>query len=407
MSVQPAQHQPSLARPEDLDELQTCLEQADALRRRRDFQQSLKFSERARQIDRNNIHALYLTGWNLVDLGRVAEARPIADRAIALSPGHPQLHWLRGFILLLQGEYEQGWAEYESRWHIDEMGLGKNRYAQPQWRGEDLHGKTILLHPEQGMGDSIQFCRYVELVRQRGPAKVLLATPPELERLFARSMPGIQLVRDREAIPNFDFHCPLMSLPLALRTTLATVPSRVPYLHADEAEVERWRKRLSSHPGRKIGLVWSGGTLSVQNITRSMPLVMMNGLAGIEGVTFVSLQKGPPAEEVAQVPELKLLDWTAEFKDMSDTAALICALDQVITVCTSVSHLSGALARPTWTLLAYAADFRWMLDRSDSPWYPTMRLFRQTALGDWETVIARVRQELEADFNVTRASRPC
>jgi ADP-heptose:LPS heptosyltransferase len=207
-------------------------------------------------------------------------------------------------------------------------------------------------------------------------------------------MDRVQLVLDRQPIPSFDFHSPLMSLPLALGTTLATIPSRVPYLFADSDEVEYWRKRLAAYPGRKIGLVWSGGTLSVQNITRSMPLSDMRGLAGLDKVTFVSLQKGEPAAQAPRVPELSLLDWTAELRDMSDTAALICALDQVISVCTSVAHLSGALGRPTWTLLAYAADFRWMLDRQDSPWYPTMRLFRQTAADDWPAVIARVRQEV-------------
>lgn len=389
--TEPQARQLVLDRP---DEVRAWVSLAAALRRERKLDEALAASQRAVELNPADHDALHILGWNLVDLGRVREAQGVAARALSLFPQSALLYWLRAFVLLLLGDYPQGWADYESRWHIPGLGHGHHDFPRPQWRGENLAGRTIFLHPEQGIGDTIQFSRYVPLLHQHGPKKILLATPPELQSLFARSFPGVELVRDGQAIPAFDVHCPLMSLPFAFGTTLATVPAQTPYLLPDPSDTGRWRQRLSTYPGLKVGLVWAGGPRSVQNVTRSMHLSKMQPLNGVPGVSLVSLQKGEPAAQVAQVPQLNLVDWTAELNTFDDTAALVSALDLVISVCTSVTHLSGALGRPTWTLLAFAADFRWMLERADTPWYPTMRLLRQPAPGDWDSVIARICAEL-------------
>ena len=275
------------------------------------------------------------------------------------------------------------------------------------WLGDGtLAGKTILLHCEQGLGDSLQFCRYTTLVARLG-ARVVLEVPPALRNLFAALDGVAELVVLGDPLPHFDCHCPLMSLPLAFGTTLTTIPADAPYLRADAAKVLRWRQRLGERRRPRVGLVWSGGfrpdqpELWAVNSRRNVPLSMLASLAGL-ALDFYSLQKGQPAE--AELARLTASGWdgphiadvSAELGDFSDTAALIEALDLVVSVDTSTAHLTGALGKPVWILNRFDTCWRWLLDRTDSPWYPTARLYRQPTAGDWGAVLAQVRADLAA-----------
>jgi hypothetical protein len=271
----------------------------------------------------------------------------------------------------------------------------------------------VLLHAEQGFGDSIQFIRYAPLVAQRG-GHVIVQCQPGLETLLA-GVEGIsQIITRDEPLPDFDLHCPLMSLPWVFATRLDTIPAAIPYLRANTEKVAHWRERLAREqstsgetgPSRcdtlKIGLVWAGEArphrphVNRINRRRSMSLSQFAPLAQVPGVAFISLQKGKSAEQAQTLPPgMRLLDWTAELNDFADTAALIEALDLVISVDTSVAHLAGALGKPVWLLNRFDTCWRWLLDRSDSPWYPTMRLFRQPQPGAWAPVIAEVREQLK------------
>jgi len=378
-------------RPNDV---QAWVGLADSLRWQYKMEPWLAASQRAVQIDPNSVDALHQLGWALLDLARPREALPLVERAIRLSPREPRLYWLRGFILLMLGEYPQGWNNYESRWEVTGLNLKRPSLGRPQWRGEDLRGKTVYLFPEQGLGDTLQFIRYAPLILERGAKDVFVATPPEIESLLARSMPGIKLLRPGDPLPEIDFQCPIMSLPLAFGTTLENVPAKVPYLTPDPVAVTKWKERLSQYPGLKVGLAWAGRPTNPNDFHRSTTLQKLRGLAGIPGIQFVSLQKGYASDQAKQVPELGMIDWTSELNDFADTAALVGALDHVISICTSITHLSGAMGKPTSTILSYTADFRWMLDRDDSPWYPSIKLFRQPTYGEWDSVVQNVRKAL-------------
>ena len=257
----------------------------------------------------------------------------------------------------------------------------------------------LLVHSEQGLGDTLQFCRFVPIVAQG--AKIVLEVQPPLHRLLA-DLPGIaEIVAEGDKLPPFDLHCALLSLPRFLGTSLETIPGEVPYLTADPLLVSAWRRRLAGLAGLKIGLVWAGGPRpdepaeSSVDRHRSMPLARLAALAEVEGVSFVSLQKGPPAAQAAQPPPgMVLHDFTAELDDFADTAALVEALDLVISVDTAVAHLAGALGKPVWLLNRFDTCWRWLLGRDDSPWYPTLRQFRQPAAEDWDSVIAAVKAAL-------------
>jgi hypothetical protein len=325
---------------------------------------------------------------------RLKEAAEQYHKAIELAPDFHEARWNLALLRLLEGNYAQGWELYESRWDVKGK-IFHRRFEQPLWDGSDLAGRRIVLHAEQGFGDSIQFVRYAPLVAARG-AHVILYCPPELRRLF-HSVKGVeQIFCGDESAPPFDIHCPLISLPRHFGTTLATIPGDVPYLFADAAAVDRWRKRLSEQPGKlKIGLAWSGSPGNSANRNRSTTLESFASLGSIPEVTFVSLQKGEAAAQAKTPPAgMRLLDWTDRLSDFAETAALIAALDLVISVETAVTHLAGALAKQTWVLLSYSADWRYLLDRPDSPWYPTMKLFRQTVRGDWAGPVNGVAAEL-------------
>jgi len=273
--------------------------------------------------------------------------------------------------------------------------LTQRDFAQPQWRGQSAEKRTLLIHAEQGLGDSLQFCRYAPLAAARG-LKVVLEVQRPLVRLL-RSLSGVELVVEAGGeLPSFDFHCPMLSLPLALDTTLATVPSAAFYLQADRALIAAWRTRLAARPGLRIGLAWAGRSrihaseLAAVDRRRSIALDHLAPLFDLPGFQFFSLQKDDP-KAPADVP---LTDFMDEMEDFADTAALIANLDLVISVDTAIAHLAAALGKPVWLLNRYDSCWRWLRTREDSPWYPSLRMFRQPAAGDWRTVIERVGAEL-------------
>jgi tetratricopeptide (TPR) repeat protein len=328
--------------------------------------------------------------------GKVDEAVTSFRRALTKKPDYAEVHNNLAMSLLAWGEMAEGWQEYEWRWHAESLRMAPRNFVQPQWRGESAEGKTLLIHAEQGLGDSVQFCRYASLAAARG-LRVTLEAPPPLVRLL-QSLSGVDLVVESgKPLPPFDLHCPMLSLPLALNTTLTTIPQAASYLRADGPQSATWQRRLAAWPGHRIGLAWAGNArihsspqLAAVDRRRSIAPDRLLPLTELAGVTFFSLQKeGPKAPD-----GLKLTDFMEEMRDFADTAALIANLDLVISVDTAVAHLAAALGKPVWLLDRYDPCWRWLRNREDSPWYPSLRLFRQTRAGDWQAVIERVRTEL-------------
>jgi tetratricopeptide (TPR) repeat protein len=329
-------------------------------------------------------------GNTLRALGRWPEATGSYRQAIALAPDYAEAHYNLGWSLLLAGDYAEGWAEFDWRWRID-GGQEARDLPAPLWAGEPFDGRTLLLHAEQGAGDTFMFCRYAALAARRG--RVVLEAPAPLVGLLSR-LPGLAgIVPAGAELPPFDLHCPLLNLPRAFGTVLSSVPAEVPYLTADPDRVAAWRDRLRGIDRRHIGLVWAGNPVQRDDRRRSIPLAGLAPLATVPDVTYVSLQKGrrePPPDG------MRLIDWTDELRDYDDTAALIEALDLVIGVDTGVVHLAGALGRPVWVMNRFEPYFAWLTGRSDSPWYPSLRQFRQPAPGEWGSVIESVRAALVA-----------
>ena len=361
------------------------------------YEAALADFDRAIAVDPAYAEAHANRGLVLHDLRHLDAALASFDRAIALKPDDANGYWNKSLTLLRQGRYREGWRLYE--WRKALAAPVGNQFSQTQpWLGDgDIAGKTVLLHAEQGLGDSLQFCRYAPLVRARGP-RVILSVPGPLVRLLRSMDPAIAVVDMDDEIPAFDLHCPLLSLPLAMATTLETIPAAVPYLHADPRQSAFWRDRLAALPGRKVGLVWAGSPrphdprANEVDRRRSVTLDHYAALATVPGLCLISLQKGEPVR--TPPPGMVLHDWTGELHDFADTAALVSALDLVISVDTSVVHLAGALGRPVWVLNRFDQCWRWLSDRTDSPWYPTARLFGQRAPGQWQEVIGRVRDAL-------------
>ena len=325
----------------------------------------------------------------LHDQGNFDEALRCYERALEIEPGSAYADWNRSLLQLLQGDFASGWRNFEARRRTKSS---PRHFPQPLWRGEPLHGARILLHAEQGLGDTIQFLRYVPMVQAAGWA-VILCLPARLRRI-ARLLPGIEaLVATGEPLPPFDWQIPLMSLPLAFGTTLQTIPARVPYLNLHEDAACRAARLAWPETGLRVGIAWAGSPSHAKDRFRSMPFSYLTPLLRLEGVHFFSLQMGPAARQLAEAsgPVVDLAPFTS---DLADTAAQLAHLDLVITVDTSIAHLAGALAVPVWVLLGYAADWRWLLNRDDSPWYPTMRLFRQPSLGNWHAAVEAVREAL-------------
>jgi Flp pilus assembly protein TadD len=324
---------------------------------------------------------------------RLPEAVSYYDEALQLEPGHAQVHLSRALARLEMGDFERGWPEYEWRLKCPEYAVPT--FRQPLWDGSPLHEGTILLYADHGLGDAIQFIRYARMVRDRG-GQVIVASRRPTARLLASCRGVDQVVVEGEDLPEHDVHAPLMSLPRIFGTTLADVPAEVPYLFADAALMDAWRSEVALLPGFKVGIAWQGNPEFQRDRQRSFQLALLAPVARLAGIRLISLQKGVGTEQLgAFSKQFAVTDLANRQPDFMETAAVLKSLDLVITPDTSLAHLAGALGVPVWTGLPFSSDWRWLMDRDDSPWYPTMRLFRQKRWGDWDEVFERMAGELE------------
>ncbi len=357
--------------------------------------------DKALSLDPSSVRALTSRGTVLDAQGRTADALADYRRALDLDPNNATAHANLAFALLADGNLSEGFAEYEWRRKDGPIHLTSRRFDKPEWQGEDIAGKTLLLHPEQGLGDILQFARFVPTLTAGG-ARVILELPRALDALM-RTLPGsATIVQTGSPPPQYDLHAPLMSVAHKLKLTLDGIPATAPYLHAPDDRRAQWRTRLASLPHPRIGLCWSGNPEHRNDRARSIPFGEFTRIADVKGATLVSLQRDVRETDKAAFAAFKTLtNFMPEVADFADTAALIAELDLVICVDTSVAHLAGAMGKPVWILIATSADWRWLKGRDDSPWYPTARLFRQTTHGDWNEVIDRVSADLTARYTTT------
>ena len=358
------------------------------------FQEALDSYGKAIAIKADYAEPYSNRGNVLRDLGRLQEAMQSYEQALALKPDYADAHWNHSLCLLLAGAWTQGWKKYEWRWKNAVLKKAKRAFSPPLWRGEQaLDGKTLLIHAEQGLGDTLQFCRYAPLLQGRG-ARVILEVQAPLQRLMAGLGGVAEVFVKGQALPAFDLHCPLLSLPLAVGTTPGDIPASMAYLAAPAASKAHWQQRLGMHAGLRVGLVWSGNPEHTNDCNRSILLAeMVRHLPA--GVEYISLQKEIRAQDsgtLADNPQIRRFD--SEIVDFTDTAALCELVDVVISVDTSVAHLAGALGRPVWIALPFNPDWRWMLERSDSPWYDSVTLYRQQTAGQWGPVLERMAADL-------------
>lgn len=347
---------------------------------------------RAVALDPRHKQALTNLGVTLRDLGRIDDALDAFDRAIALDADYADAHWNRALACLLAGDFERGWPAYEWRWRA--TGMQPRPFEQPLWDGAPLDGRTILLHAEQGLGDTIHFIRYAPMVAARG-GRVIVECQAPLVRLV-ETCAGIQRVMARgESLPTFDVHAPLMSLPGLFGTRLDTIPAAVPYLAPPQDGKRELATAIDAASlRRKLGIVWAGNPDHNNDRNRSIAPALFADLAKRPDVALFGLQKGVEPDAIQALPGVpNLAPWLADF---ADTAFAVSRLDLVITVDTAMAHLAGALNRPVWLLLPFAPEWRWLLGREDSPWYPSMRIFRQARPGDWRGVMDRVSEALDA-----------
>jgi tetratricopeptide (TPR) repeat protein len=365
------------------------------LRRLGREEQALPWFDRALEIRPDFLAARSNQSFALSQLHRFTDAIAVYDEVEATDPGKAEADLYASLLHLLTGNFELGWAGRESRTKVSSPQIIRLEFPQPRWLGKErIDGKTILLHTDEGLGDAIQFLRYVPMVATLG-ARVVVVVPDAVCPLLSGLKGVSQCVPlSADALPAFDMYCELSSLPLAFGTRLDSIPSTTPYLSARAESLSIWEARLGARDGLRLGLVWSGNPAHRNDYNRSMPLSMLAPILDV-GAQFFSLQKDPRPDDKAFLrarPEI--VDHTAQLTDFAETAALISCLDLVITVDTSVAHLAGALGCPTWILLPHTPDWRWLLDREDSPWYPSARLFRQDETRDYTGVVARVRHEL-------------
>ena len=355
---------------------------------------------RAIELRRRYASALANLGLVLQEQGRYGEALDMFDRAVAGDPAHATARGNRAMLLLLLGRLREGFAEYEWRWRMPGFAAPRREFAQPMWDGTALAGRTLFVHAEQGLGSAIQFARYASLA-----ARSRWARPPRMPAAVASLVrtvscaagrPGRRVLTTGEDVPPFDCHAPLMSLPHLLGTTLDTIPGEVPYLAALPRDVAAWRERLAGGPRPRIGLVWAGNPEHENDRNRSMRPACLAPLVSSTPATFFSLQVPARDDLSAFFPSGSVADLGPALGDFAETATVVVNLDLVISVDTAVAHLAGALARPVWLLLPYVPEWRWLLDRNDSPWYPTMRLFRQRRAGGWEGLVERLAEVLRA-----------
>jgi tetratricopeptide (TPR) repeat protein len=334
-------------------------------------------------------------GTSLLDLRRVEEALITFRKVIALNPGHADAHNNLSHGLLLNGDFAEGWEEYEWRWKSNKFPSLQRNFSQPLWNGQNIAGQRILIHAEQGLGDSIQFLRYVPLVARLG-AHVILECKPELLSLVKEIDGPHEVIAFGQPLPDFQWQVPMLSLPRAFKTTRDSIPATIPYLHADPALVDAWRKKLGPSNGTlRVGLSWAGNPTQAIDQFRSLHLNQLSSLSDVKSVTFHSLQKGYAVEQIKSAPPgFNLIDHSDELSDFSQTAALMMNLDLILSTCTSVPHLAGALGRPVWIMLPFNCDWRWGVSGESTPWYPTMRLLRQEQFGSWDATIEKLADEL-------------
>jgi tetratricopeptide (TPR) repeat protein len=360
------------------------------------FDDAIDFYQKALQFNPKLISGYNNLGLALQEKGQFDEAMSCHQKALSLDQNNATVHFNLGVLLLMYGDLKQGWREYE--WRKKFKNYQDRNFTQPLWDGSEISGRTILIYSEkgfEGFGDTIQFIRYAPLIGNRG-AKIIVECQKELKTLL-RNVKGVQqVISYGDILPKFDVHCPFLSLPFVFNTTLEHIPSETPYITVNPLLVQKWRDKIQNDRSKlKIGLMWSGDLRHPRSQYRSCSLDIFSPLTEVNDISIYSLQKGQAAEQAKNPPEgMNLMDYTESFNDFSDTAALIENLDLVISVDTGVTHLAGALGKPVWTLLPFVPEWRWLLEREDSPWYPTMRLFRQTSPGNWKSIIARLLDNL-------------
>ncbi len=344
--------------------------------------------------------------WNVLhycwfERGALARAAECTAEALRRDPHNRNANWNTAVHSLLHGDLEIGFKQFESRKRLVSVVFSRRRFGVPEWDGAPLDGRSIFIHAEQGLGDSIQFVRYARLLKERGAGRVIVECSPTAAALLSTVEAIDELVPPDAPLPPFDVHAYLMSLPLLLGTTLENIPASVPYLFAAPRPVAQFVRESGS--GLRVGLAWAGNPSHQRDLTRSLSLEMLAPILAADGVTFFSLQKGAPARQLTTLQGANIIDLDSQLNDLADTAAAINELDLVIAVDTAVAHLAGALGKPVWVLLPFVPDWRWMLARENSPWYPTLRLFRQPAVCAWVPAIASVARELAS---LARSSAP-
>ena len=353
------------------------------------YDEALASYDKALSIRPDYAEALSNRGISLYVLGRYDEALADYDKALTIKPDYAEAQFNQSLCRLLMGDFERGWEQHEWRWKWDDFPSPKRDFPQPLWLGEeDIAGKTVLVHFEQGLGDTIQFARYVALVAAKG-ASVFFEVPKVLAPLMIGLAGPSRVFAEGEALPATDFHVPLLSLPLAFKTTLQSIPASIPYLSVPSGAASAWRKKLANDGETLVGLCWRGNPDYKGDRERSIPLADLIPLLSSPGIRFISLQK--ELDEKERVLTEGMANFTQPGEDFKNTAQIVAALDLVITVDTAWAHWAGAIGKPVWVLLPFPPHWCWLLEREDSPWYPTARLFRQPRIGDWDSVIGRVK----------------
>ena len=364
-----------------------------------DNRTALPLYKQAIELAPNNAVMLNNLGICLQEQNLVTESIDVYRAAIAADPSYPHAHFGLGLSLLLSGQLLAGWQEYEWRWRLPTDEVGVREFTEPTWQGEDLHGKTIYCYAEQGLGDSIQFIRFIPGLKAKG-AKTIVECQRALIELFS-TMPEIdELVASGQTeVPRFDYQCSFLGLPGRFQTTEASIPNLTPYLQVLPAYEEKWRRRFDNiKKKKKVALVWAGSKVHRNDKNRSSLLAAWAPLFSFQSIQFISLQVSERADELNAFKQAdNIIDLRDEISNFADTAAILAQCDLLLSVDTSVAHLAGALGLPVWMLIPFAPDWRWMLDRTDSPWYPSMRIFRQDNVNDWDNLIQRVSSALE-DF---------
>lgn len=370
------------------------LNRANALKRLGRLEQALDGYANALRVKPDYTMAHTNRATVLEALGRHDEAMAAYDRALAIDPNYADAQWNKAALCLLLGDFAQGLPLFESRWSVAAHGLQRRPFQQPVWLGEvPLNGRTLLIHAEQGLGDTIQFCRLALNAQEQG-AKVILEVPNPLVELLNSLHPDIEVVAQGQTLPAFDLHCPIASLPWAFKLEPNAIPAPVAYLQAPALHRQRWQDRLTPTSRPRVGLVWSGNPAHFNDHQRSLPLATL--LAALPpNCDYVSLQREVrPADEKTLREHPHIKHWGLELSTLADTAALCEQMDVVVSVDTSVAHLAAALGKPTWVLIPFLPDWRWLLERTDSPWYPSVRLFRQILRGQWDMPLQQMAQAL-------------